>query len=208
MRAKLSILGLYNYDNSILDGITQLYCNRRPNDSAYADEENTIYIEAEDIRNAILLECSAFSVIYPDMAAMKLAIDNWWNRKRRIFTALLQTTMYEYDPISNYDRKEIITDTETRNLQNSANIVNAQSDSYAAGYDAAEPKLVGRDTNSGSTTGTDTGTITHEHTARVSGNIGVTTTQQMIESQREVVKMDVISEIVDSFKTNLCVLIY
>lgn len=52
----------------------------------------------------------------------------------------------------------------------------------------------------------DHGTVT---TTRVEkGNIGVTTTMQMIREQREVVQLDMIQYIVDSFKKRFCLLVY
>ena len=55
---------------------------------------------------------------------------------------------------------------------------------------------------------TDTGTIQNEHGARLYGNIGVTTTQQMIEAEREVVKFNIVDYIIGSFKKRFCILIY
>ncbi len=42
----------------------------------------------------------------------------------------------------------------------------------------------------------------------IHGNIGVTTTQQMIEAERNVVMFDVIEQIVTDYKTTFCILIY
>lgn len=42
----------------------------------------------------------------------------------------------------------------------------------------------------------------------IHGNIGVTTTQQMIQAEREVVMFDVIDQIVTDYKTTFCILIY
>lgn len=57
-------------------------------------------------------------------------------------------------------------------------------------------------------TTTDTGTVIHQITRREYGNIGVTTTQQMIEAERDVVRFNVINEIVESFKMRFCILVY
>lgn len=51
-----------------------------------------------------------------------------------------------------------------------------------------------------------TGQVTR--TSRIRGNIGVTTTQQMIEAQRNVVKFNIYDYITDDFKENFCVLVY
>lgn len=58
------------------------------------------------------------------------------------------------------------------------------------------------------TSNKNTGTITHEETITTRGNIGVTTSQQMIEQQRELVKFNYLNFIVDSLIDNLCLKIY
>ena len=45
-------------------------------------------------------------------------------------------------------------------------------------------------------------------TAHLRGNIGVTTTQQMIEAQREIVDFNVINFIVRSFINRFCIEVY
>ena len=56
-------------------------------------------------------------------------------------------------------------------------------------------------------TGSDTKTQSR-HTARISGNIGVTTTQQMLESERESRKYSTVYEIIGEFKERFCLLVY
>lgn len=55
---------------------------------------------------------------------------------------------------------------------------------------------------------TDNGTIDNVLTRIEQGNIGVTTTQQMIEAERELVKFNIYDFIIDSFKARFCLLIY
>lgn len=47
-----------------------------------------------------------------------------------------------------------------------------------------------------------------EYTRTETGNIGVTTTQQMIKEEREVAMFSIISYITDSFKKRFCLLVY
>ena len=44
--------------------------------------------------------------------------------------------------------------------------------------------------------------------ARISGNIGVTTTQQMIKEEREVSEFNIYSYIADRFRETFCMLVY
>lgn len=49
---------------------------------------------------------------------------------------------------------------------------------------------------------------TYSHKLRAYGNIGVTTTQDMLEAQRKVVRYNIYNEIADSFKDEFCLYIY
>lgn len=47
------------------------------------------------------------------------------------------------------------------------------------------------------------------HTSRIHGNIGVTTSQQMLESELEVApKLNIMNIIIESFKNRFCLLVY
>ena len=56
--------------------------------------------------------------------------------------------------------------------------------------------------------GTDSGDIKHKISSRVFGNIGVTTTQYMIDEERHVAVFNVIDVIVSDFKKQFCILVY
>ena len=79
-------------------------------------------------------------------------------------------------------------------------MIDSTAEHYAAGYNATEPTLAGRDTGSGESSAA--------HKGRVSGNIGVMSTQELIARQRAIVDYDVISKITDDFKASFCLAIY
>lgn len=58
------------------------------------------------------------------------------------------------------------------------------------------------------TDSTDTGTVKHDFEMRALGNIGVTTTQQMIEQERELRKFNIYDYIIREFKERFCILVY
>lgn len=58
------------------------------------------------------------------------------------------------------------------------------------------------------TDSTDTGTVKHDFEMRAFGNIGVTTTQQMIEQEREIRKFSIYDYIISEFKNRFCILVY
>ena len=49
---------------------------------------------------------------------------------------------------------------------------------------------------------------TYTHKMRAYGNIGVTTTQDMLDAQRKIVRYNIYDEIADSFKEEFCLYIY
>lgn len=51
-------------------------------------------------------------------------------------------------------------------------------------------------------------TVTRTRTHRETGNIGVTSTMQLIREQREIVDFDVVQKIADEFKHKFCLLVY
>lgn len=188
MRATFSILGLYTYDPSIFNSLTDLTASITDADG----QAHTKTIEAQDIVDNIVLELSELELVHPDGDYMTYAIGAWWKRRKDIFTKLLETTLYKYDAIANYDRREEWTD--------EGEILNNTAEHYAAGYDSSTPTLAGKDTA--------TGKSTSGHTGRVSGNIGVMSTQELIMRQRDVVQFDVVMHIVHDFKQEFCLMIY
>lgn len=92
--ARLTLLGMYNYDNTLFDSVSL--------PEGY-DKETFI--------NAMLLEHGEKCVLYTDPNFLKFSFgaisQKWYMELSRIYEALSA----EYDPISNYDRHESITDT-------------------------------------------------------------------------------------------------
>ena len=66
----------------------------------------------------------------------------------------------------------------------------------------------GTDTGTIGNQGTETGTVGVSESIRAVGNIGVTTTQQMIEQERNVVQFNVMDYIINEYKNQFCIQIY
>lgn len=98
------------------------------------------------------------------------------------------TLYYSYDPIENYSMTETMTDDTTTKEYGATNT----TDSATYGFNSSD--AVPADTQTSTNGGSDT--ETHSYTLTRSGNIGVTTTQQMINAQRDLWKWDFFREIV------------
>lgn len=177
-RTTLTILGLWQYDKTLFSGM------QLPDG-----------ISAETVRDNLLMECAELEILYPDPAFMKQAITSWSAMMAPVWQELYDTTQYEYNPIWNKDGT--YRETETRNLEASG-----ESTHDTMGFNSTSWSNSDRNRSNG----TDTGTVTRERVEQ--GNIGVTTTQQMIKEQREVVEFNVVQRIIDDFKMRFCILVY
>lgn len=140
-------------------------------------------VNRDALVNNLLAETAEFEILYPDPEFMANMISVWSMKELPVWEELEKTLHYNYDPISNYDRNEESTNT-------------GESFGKVAGYNASD--LVN---SSGASTDV-------KRKARMWGNIGVTTTQQMIGEQRSVVKFNMTDYIIESFIKRFCLLVY
>lgn len=140
-------------------------------------------VNRDTLVNNLLAETAEFEILYPDPEFMANMIGVWSMKELPVWVELEKTLHYDYDPISNYDRNEESTNT-------------GESLGKVAGYNASD--LVN---SSGASTDV-------KRKARMWGNIGVTTTQQMIAEQRDCVQFNISDYIIDDFKRRFCLLIY
>ena len=65
----LSILGMYEYDDSIFDGLDV---------PTYTDKNNTVHVvDKAAVVKSILLNCAELELVYSQFETMKLAIGVW-----------------------------------------------------------------------------------------------------------------------------------
>lgn len=180
-------------------------------------------IVKNDLVDNIMLECGEFETLYADPDFMRSAIGAWSNKHQRTFLKWVNALNIEYAPLENYDRQENWTDETDANTTNTLNSTvsssstsGGESKTNIAAYDSSSysPSDQVTDSNSASNTSTDasngagTENIDFEHTGRIHGNIGVTTSQQMLEQELEVARFNIIDEITKLFMSELCVAVY
>lgn len=182
MEANLTIQGLYNYDNSIFDGLTV------PDG-----------MDKELLIRVIIVKNMCFSLLYPDAEIMKNFIKVWSDSEKDIWDKIYKTEHYEYNAIDNYDRYE-----EYKDESNGKQTNNADSTNYVAAYNTLAMSDQSKNTQFASSYYNNGIT----HTAHLHGNIGVTTTQRMIAEEREIVNFCTYDFISDSFRDNFCVRVF
>lgn len=180
--AMLSLLGLFKYDNTILDGLVL-----PPN------------VDRDILVNNLLAETAELEIIYTDPEFLQNIVALWSKKELPVWIELEKTLRYDYDPISNYDRKEEWDESDSENSVNTG-----ESTGRVAGFNSSD--LL--DNSGASTDVRRTASNSNTRRGRAWGNIGVTTTQQMIEQQRDVVKLNIYNYIIDSFIRRFCIMMY
>lgn len=240
--ATLPLIGMYNYDPHIFDGLTF---------PSGIDKDIAV--------NEILTRSGEFEIIYPDSTFLTAMITHWGQKHYRTFDKWIEALAIEYDPLNNYDRTEETrdeerkksgyttsadyTDKRTANLEDkrTANLddttqqtVDGTVQHDVAAYDSGTAVLQSKDTsNTGTSKVTQSGTDTYNHTGtdetrragtlsdtngseqntlihtnRTFGNIGITSSQQLLQAQLDVQRFNIYSNIADLFIDEFCIQVY
>ena len=233
--ALLTVMGLYNYDNTIFDNLML------PDG-----------VDKPTLIDNIVLETAELECIYPTPVFLKTAIGLWSNVQFLTWDRVYSAMNLDYNPIENYDRQETETTTGTRAHSGKDTTVRSGTVSETgsttgstqgtvsesgtttnkiAGFDSTT--LVDHDSSTGSNTrqasdsstgsstrsGTDSSTqeLTHgeqiadsgSRTSRIHGNIGVTTSQQMLQSELDLApNLNIYQYITADFRKRFCVEVY
>lgn len=242
MRAKLTTIGLYNYDPTLFDLLTL---------PTGADKDTAV--------NTILLEYGEMSVIYPDPDFYKYAIGQYSDTMQQAMKRYWDVLHMTYNPLENYDRQETYseagtasrtkegegsnqvsgtdarttggTDTQTGSRTETPNITDTTS---SPAYNTEALTTRERQTHTGSVgtsdsytttrSGTDNLTLSRtetstnadeesetrsgSHTSRIHGNIGVTTSQQMLMSELEIAEKNFYRWLAADFAQRFMVMLY
>ena len=260
--SNLTMIGMYNYDSTIFDGLT-----------FPAGIDKTIAVDE------IITRCGEFEILYPNLSFLKSMIEHWGKKHYRTFEKCIDDINIDFEPLYNYDRFEEYTDEKVANgsvsakvngsisstansVDNSSETENASDRSNSESQTATNSTSSDTDTRSvsaydsndyqpreqeiKSNTSGQTGngaaqnesssesaktansTATSEqntknnseqntesnnveqskHTAHLFGNIGVTTSTQMLEDYIRVERFNIYEQIADIFVDEFCLMVY
>lgn len=178
----LSIYGLNEYDPTIWNGF-----------------ELPAELDRKTVVDSIVTECAELELLYPNAPYMNRLIRLWSQRRRKAWEELYKTTVLEYNPIWNKDGKTV----ETRDLTGSVETEGSDENAVSA-FDEEGYHPESKQTSKVGTGTTDKGTVTRIE----QGNIGLTSTQELIRQQRVVVEFTLIDQIVTEFKQRFCIMKY
>lgn len=189
-RSSLSIMGLYIYDDSI-----------------FSLMELPDGVEADTVENAILMECADLELWLPDWDVMHDAIQIWSKKNLWKWAKMYASTQFDYNPIWNKDG----TTTETlqaADIGSGTNTGTVTAVNEVSGYNVNTYSPEARSTTTPNTAWSDNRQKGETRTKTEKGNIGVTSTQQLIKEEREVSDFSIYDLIVRDFKEAFCLLVY
>ena len=207
------IRALLDWDDTLFDGMVL--------PEGLDDEEGVI---RGLIVDDIILRHGDTPLFIPEPTVMKYYITSWSTRMLPVFTRMYDACMAEYDPIENYNRiedrsettKDTMGNTRTLNTSTATTGTNTTEDSVSAENvttfspdtkSVQTPNLTEADSGTIGDSGNYNGSLTIKST--IHGNIGVTTSQQMLESELQLVpKLDIIRIISDSWAAEFCLAVY
>lgn len=175
----LSVMGLYQYDPTIFDEMVLPEA-----------------VDRDIVISDILTECAELEVLISDPNVFKSIIAYWSKKNLQPWEKMYAAQIAEYNPLWNKDGT--YQETETRNLQSTG-----ESTGKVSAFNTNDFQNASKNNASG----TDTGTITRER--REFGNIGVTTSTQMLTEEMEFrKKYNIYDIILEDFKSRFCLLVY
>lgn len=213
MRPTVSYLGLYNYDPTIF------------NDFDLPD--SILDRGLDEFVVELLSEIGQLEALYPNAIVFKKILKAWSRTRMPEWQRVEAALIAEYNPIHNFDRYEDYSDTNTEKETGTSNSISSTESNANGTNESTESetafntesfknrtKNAGTDTanSTASATNKSDNTVTREtkvqHTAHLYGNIGVTTSQQMILREMSLRREDLEKYIIDDFKKRFCLLVY
>ena len=215
--AKITLIGMNNYDNSLFDNLRF---------------EN---VDHETMVNTILLNCGEFELLYPNIEIMKkmfTLFSNKWSRTVEKWVNALNT---EYKPLENYDRYEKYSGNETEvengneTIINNGNTILSRSgtdnnniENKTSAFNTIDYQPEEKTTTQVNYSSSDKNDINLNQTRspdikrtrtpnlenHIHGNIGVTTSQQMLESELNLQYWNLYNKISNLFMKEFCIMVY
>lgn len=208
--SKLTLIGLYNYyellEDHLFDNLTL-----------------PTGIDKDLVISTILLRGGEFEVLYSDGDFLKAAIKPWSDKWFRTFKKWQEALNIEYNPLENYDRKEDwidINKSQNDHKSNAVDMYQGVNDSEvnnkvsAFNSSTMEPNTSQKSDITNKNNAVTSANAKSEDTSnnlrkgRAHGNIGITTSQQMLESELDIASWNLYNHIADIFLREFIIPVY
>lgn len=234
-KANMSLWGLYNYNPDLFNGFTppvydgaQVFDKQNFIDNLLLETESleVLYSDPKFMQMAIEVWCRKQLDVWEELAATMYydydPIENYYRREHwtddfthghKRDTDLTHGHKRDTNLTHGHKVTMDVKDTTTNSVTGYNGTNFSDRDKTIFENDDTETHS-GKDTTNETNSGTDATKETNSGTDKdvregyARGNIGVTTTQQMIEAQRDVVKFNLMDYIIDDFKNRFTLLVY
>lgn len=202
MTAWLSLMGLYTADNTLFDGLSV------PDG-----------VDKDIVISSIIWETAELESLLTSPDSFKYALKAWSKKRLPTWTRIYTALQLDYNPIENYNRTEEVDETTNETGQEKAQGVNTDTiqdvnTQEKTGFNSSNWQGTERNTENATNIYDHVNKVDKEgegrlqRRAKMYGNIGVTTSQQMLEQEITVAQHNIIEIIVDDFKDAFCVMVY
>ena len=234
MRATLDLLGIYKYHPTLFNEfvIPEALDKETLTDNLLMEsaEMEILYPDADFLEAAIGSWSKKMIGVWNELFdTTQYEYNPIWNKDGTVEETITRDLATTEDVSDNNTRTDNLTELQTRNLAGTTSDSGSSTESvYGFNSSTAAPASSNTATSGGSTTDTgtvtvgntgtqtdnrtvdrdttDTGTITSSRTEQ--GNIGLTSTQDLIKAQREVVQLNLYDVIIKDFIARFCLAVY
>lgn len=204
-QAKVTLIGLENFLNannmSIFDSMT------------LPEKVDKVIVE-----NSILMDLGEFEPLWGDPFFFRNMVGIWSKKWYFTFNKWSDALAIDYNPLENYDRVEEWTDEEKETSLLKGEIKGSVIDDGTNQLDVSAYNDIGFEPSNKTTLNTSSNTNSKSDSSntqerkniksgRAHGNIGVTTSQQMLQSELDIAKFSIYQHIVDMFAKEFCLLL-
>lgn len=196
--AKFTLIGAYQFFHNA-------------NDDLFAHLTLPVGLDKDTLTSNILLQGGEFEVQNANPFFIQDAIQIWSSVYADTFQRWVDALAIDYAPLENYDRQEHWTDeTEGTGESDSSGTVDSTDEIKKSAYDSnAYSPHTQQVNDTDSTDHTDTSmTSDSEHTGRIHGNIGVTTSQQMLMQELDMGYWNIYNRITELFLKEFVIPVY
>lgn len=130
-----------------------------------------------------------------DNETISTFVERFLSNKAAVLNKLYATTTAEYNPIENYNMVE-------EGSESGSSSGNSSGSNSSTSFNSTTPNLT--DSNTGNSSASSNGS----HTLTRSGNIGVTTTQQMLQQERDIASYDFLHYVAELIVNNFTQSLY
>lgn len=166
-------------------------------------------IDKETLTNEILLRCGEFECVYSNPYFMIEAVNNWSKKWYRTFDKWVKNLKIEYDlnPLENYDRYEDTTRDNTGTVKNDGSLKGSAKD-FVSAFNSDTMRDNSATNSESKSDNITTNNLKEGVKSHIHGNIGVTTSSQLLREAQEVARFNLYNQIADIFIQEFCILIY